>query len=226
MPRPALYSSSRSARSRTPAVVDATEAVASTAPPAEDSPATNAATAASTPPNSRAFKRQLFALWTIVVLLAALLVASAWHNTRSPARKITQDDIDTRFESGLHRLRRLWPEHSANQAQPGVGGEVAEQPREFLVEPQARRWAETGHRIGDPLPAAARTPADRCELQLIAPDDKRCQGARFGEQRRAVDRGGSAADHDDPPAREPGQVTQGRAVTREIRWQVLQLSRT
>ena len=121
MPRPALYSSSRSARSRTPAVVDATEAVASAAPPADDSPATNAATAASTPPNSRAFKRQLVALWTIVVLLAALLVASAWHNTRSPARKITQDDIDAAV---LRTLETTTPPSAAARAVESIGPSV------------------------------------------------------------------------------------------------------
>jgi S1-C subfamily serine protease len=73
---------------------------------------------ASYPP---ALKRQLVALWAIVVLLAALLAASAWQHSRTAPRKITQDDIDAAV---LRTLETTTPPSAAARAVESIGPSV------------------------------------------------------------------------------------------------------
>lgn len=90
MPRPALYSSSRNARRPAPdagAPVAAPNAGAS----ADASPTASPATPTGVTGIS---KRHLRTLWSVVLLLTALLVASLWLHQRPNDRKITQEDID------------------------------------------------------------------------------------------------------------------------------------
>lgn len=123
MPRPALYSSSRPARSRAPHPVAAPAVPATAAWPSADAPPSPQdaalATAAAAPPP--AVRRQLWALWAIVVLLASLLVASAWHSSRSPARKITQDDIDAAV---LRTLETTTPPSAAARAVDSIAPSI------------------------------------------------------------------------------------------------------
>ncbi|MCO5354105.1 S1C family serine protease [Acidovorax kalamii] len=123
MPRPALYSSSRPARSRAPAPVAAPAAPANAAQPSADAPPAlqDAVRNQATAPHAPAVRRQLWALWTIVVLLAALLVASAWHGSRSPARKITQDDIDAAV---LRTLETTTPPSAAARAVESIAPSI------------------------------------------------------------------------------------------------------
>ncbi|WP_298213278.1 trypsin-like peptidase domain-containing protein [Acidovorax sp.] len=117
MPRPALYSSSRSARSRPPAEAAAPEAAAPAALPPQPDPA------AATPsaPHSPALRRQLYALWAIVLLLAALLAASAWQHSSSVARKITQEDIDAAV---LRTLETTVPPSAAARAVESIAPSI------------------------------------------------------------------------------------------------------
>jgi len=123
MPRPALYSSSRPARSRAPDPAAAPAAPAIVAPPSTDAPPSpqDAAQATAAAPHAPAVRRQLWALWTIVVLLAALLVASAWHNSRSITRKITQDDIDAAV---LRTLETTTPPSAAARAVESIAPSI------------------------------------------------------------------------------------------------------
>ena len=124
MPRPALYSSSRPARSRTPAAVDATDPAAPAAQaPDAAAPLPSSQAAPTLPPASHppALKRQLVALWAIVVLLAALLAASAWQHSRTAPRKITQDDIDAAV---LRTLETTNPPSAAARAVESIGPSV------------------------------------------------------------------------------------------------------
>lgn len=123
MPRPALYSSSRPARSRAPAPVAAPAAPANAAQPSADAPPAlqDAVRNQAAAPHAPAVRRQLWALWTIVVLLAALLVASAWHSSRSPARKITQDDIDAAV---LRTLETTTPPSAAARAVESIAPSI------------------------------------------------------------------------------------------------------
>ena len=123
MPRPALYSSSRPARSRAPDPAAAPAAPATVAPPSADAPPSpqDAPQATAAAPHAPAVRRQLWALWTIVVLLAALLVASAWHNSRSTTRKITQDDIDAAV---LRTLETTTPPSAAARAVESIAPSI------------------------------------------------------------------------------------------------------
>ncbi|MBL7087795.1 trypsin-like peptidase domain-containing protein [Acidovorax sp.] len=124
MPRPALYSSSRPARSRTPAAVDATDPAAPAAQaPDAAAPLPSSQASPTLPPASHppALKRQLVALWAIVVLLAALLAASAWQHSRTAPRKITQDDIDAAV---LRTLETTTPPSAAARAVESIGPSV------------------------------------------------------------------------------------------------------
>lgn len=123
MHRPALYSSSRPARSRAPDPAAAPAAPAIVAPPSTDAPPSpqDAAQATAAAPHAPAVRRQLWALWTIVVLLAALLVASAWHNSRSITRKITQDDIDAAV---LRTLETTTPPSAAARAVESIAPSI------------------------------------------------------------------------------------------------------
>ncbi|MFN3436752.1 MAG: S1C family serine protease [Acidovorax sp.] len=86
MPRPALYSSSRHARRPAP---DAGAPMAATV--ADASPTASPATPTGVTGIS---KRHLRTLWSVVLLLTALLVTSLWLHQRPNDRKITQEDID------------------------------------------------------------------------------------------------------------------------------------
>lgn len=122
MPRSALYSSSRPARSRPPAPAVAPAAPVTVALPSTDAPHSPPdATRNQAAPRSPAVRRQLWALWTIVVLLAALLVASAWHNNRSTTRKITQDDIDAAV---LRTLETTTPPSAAARAAESIAPSI------------------------------------------------------------------------------------------------------
>ena len=123
MPRPALYSSSRPAHSRAPDPAAAPAAPAAAALPSADAPPSpqDAAQATAAAPHAPAVRRQLWALWTIVVLLAALLVASAWHNSRSTTRKITQDDIDAAV---LRTLETTTPPSAAARAVESIAPSI------------------------------------------------------------------------------------------------------
>ena len=123
MPRPALYSSSRPARSRAPDPAAAPAEPATAALPSADAPPLpqDAAQATAAAPHAPAVRRQLWALWTIVVLLAALLVASAWHNSRSTTRKITQDDIDAAV---LRTLETTTPPSAAARAVESIAPSI------------------------------------------------------------------------------------------------------
>ena len=123
MPRPALYSSSRPARSRAPDPAAAPAEPATAALPSADAPPPpqDAAQATAAAPHAPAVRRQLWALWTIVVLLAALLVASAWHNSRSTTRKITQDDIDAAV---LRTLETTTPPSAAARAVESIAPSI------------------------------------------------------------------------------------------------------
>ena len=123
MPRPALYSSSRPAHSRAPDPAAAPAAPAAAALPSADAPPPpqDAAQATAAAPHAPAVRRQLWALWTIVVLLAALLVASAWHNSRSTTRKITQDDIDAAV---LRTLETTTPPSAAARAVESIAPSI------------------------------------------------------------------------------------------------------
>ncbi len=61
------------------------------------------------------------ALWAIVVLLAALLAASAWQHSRTAPRKITQDDIDAAV---LRTLETTTPPSAAARAVESIGPSV------------------------------------------------------------------------------------------------------
>ncbi|GDY35065.1 S1C family serine protease [Acidovorax sp. NB1] len=121
MPRPALYSSSRPARSRAPDPVDAPAAPETAALRSADAPPSPQGAAPTTAPHTPAVRRQLWALWTIVVLLAALLVASAWHNSRSTTRKITQEDIDAAV---LRTLETTTPPSAAARAVESIAPSI------------------------------------------------------------------------------------------------------
>ena len=94
MPRPTVYSSSRPARR--PAGAAAPSDAAPSEPVAQAAPV--AAPSLSQPAGrSQAVtlsRRNLYALWGALLLLAALLVTSVWLNQRSVPRKLTQEDID------------------------------------------------------------------------------------------------------------------------------------
>ncbi|PJI96629.1 trypsin-like peptidase [Acidovorax sp. 69] len=121
MPRPALYSSSRAARSLPAAAT--TEATAPVTPPPNSAePPLLAASAAATPvPHIPTFKRQLRVLWAVVLLLAALLVASAWQRHHTAGRQITQDDIDAAV---LRTLETTTPPSAAARAVESIGPSV------------------------------------------------------------------------------------------------------
>ena len=123
MPRPALYSSSRPTRSRASDPAAAPAAPATSVLPSADAPLSpqDAAQATAVATHAPAVRRQLWALWTIVVLLASLLVASAWHNSRSPTRKITQEDIDAAV---LRTLETTTPPSAAARAVESIAPSI------------------------------------------------------------------------------------------------------
>jgi len=90
MPRPTVYSSSRPARR--PAGAAAPSDAAPAQPVAEAAPAT------SQPPGRpqavTLSRRNLYALWGALLVLAALLATSVWLNQGTAPRKLTQEDID------------------------------------------------------------------------------------------------------------------------------------
>ncbi|MBT9514959.1 MAG: trypsin-like peptidase domain-containing protein [Acidovorax sp.] len=123
MPRPALYSSSRTTRSRPPAAVAAPETAAPTARPSGDvaPPQPSVAAAALPAAHPPALRRQLFVLWAIVLLLAALLAASAWQHRNPTARKITQEDIDAAV---LRTLETTTPPSAAARAVESIAPSI------------------------------------------------------------------------------------------------------
>ena len=90
MPRPTVYSSSRPARR--PAGAAAPSDAAPSEPLAPTAPATSQP--AGRPQAVTLSRRNLYALWGALLVLAALLVTSVWLNQRSVPRKLTQEDID------------------------------------------------------------------------------------------------------------------------------------
>ncbi len=98
MPRPTVYSSSRPARRPAGAAAAAaaerkgapSQPVAQVAPVAAQSPSQPS----SRPQVVTLSRRNLYALWGALLLLAALLVTSVWLNQRTIPRKLTQEDID------------------------------------------------------------------------------------------------------------------------------------
>ena len=111
MPRPALYSSSRHVPR--PRADTAPEAQ----PPA-DPPTAASQTIPAAAPVSR---RHLQGLWAVVLLLAALLVASLWLNPRTAPRKITQEDIDAAV---LRTLETTTPPSAAARAVDAIAPSV------------------------------------------------------------------------------------------------------
>ncbi|EJE53287.1 trypsin-like serine protease with C-terminal PDZ domain containing protein [Acidovorax sp. CF316] len=90
MPRPTVYSSSRPARRPSGAAAPSSavpEPAASAAAPAPGQPAGR-------PQAVTLSRRNLYALWAAVLLLAALLLTSVWQSQRTVPRKLTQEDID------------------------------------------------------------------------------------------------------------------------------------
>ncbi|MFY3384291.1 trypsin-like peptidase domain-containing protein [Paracidovorax sp. MALMAid1276] len=116
MPRPAVYSSSRPTRRPAPAMADTP---AAPAPQASDTQPTgelpSGATAGPQP------RRQLQALWAMVLVLSALLVASLWQQQRPTTRKITQDDIDAAV---LRTLQTTTPPSAAARAAESIAPSV------------------------------------------------------------------------------------------------------
>lgn len=90
MPRPALYSSSRPAPR--PASPQAGDAGAQAAAAARDGAPT--ATAAPVTMARSPSRTHLLALWTAMAVLAALLAASLWLPSRTPAGPIARADLD------------------------------------------------------------------------------------------------------------------------------------
>lgn len=94
MPRPALYSSSRPARRRPEEELAAQAAAA----PVQQSGAADADLPPAPPAAHKAGASLSLhhprALWGLILLLAALLVASLWWHQRPAPRRITQEDID------------------------------------------------------------------------------------------------------------------------------------
>ena len=90
MPRPALYSSSRNARR--PALDAGAPVAAPTADASADASQTASPTTLTGAPGIS--QRHLRTLWSVVLLLTALLAASLWLHQRPNDRKITQEDID------------------------------------------------------------------------------------------------------------------------------------
>lgn len=90
MPRPALYSSSRNARRPAP------DAGAPVAAPTADASVDASPTASPPTPTgvTGISRRHLRSLWSVVLLLTALLAASLWLHQRPTDPKITQEDID------------------------------------------------------------------------------------------------------------------------------------
>ncbi len=119
MPRPALYSSSRPARR--PAQESAASGGAPQAPagghdaPAPVAPATSAVATTSLS------KRHVRVLWTLIALLAALLVYSLWLHQRPGPRRITQDDIDAAV---LRTLETTTPPSAAARAANAIAPSV------------------------------------------------------------------------------------------------------
>ena len=111
MPRPALYSSSRHVPR--PRADTAPEAQ----PPA-DPPTAASQTIPAAAPVSR---RHLQGLWAVVLLLAALLVASLWLTPRNAPRKITQEDIDAAV---LRTLETTTPPSAAARAVDAIAPSV------------------------------------------------------------------------------------------------------
>ena len=111
MPRPALYSSSRHVPR--PRADTAPEAQ----PPADPPTAASQTTAAAAPVS----RRHLQGLWAVVLLLAALLVASLWLNPRTAPRKITQEDIDAAV---LRTLETTTPPSAAARAVDAIAPSV------------------------------------------------------------------------------------------------------
>ncbi len=94
MPRPTVYSSSRPARrpagAAAPSDAAPSEPVAQAAPVASPSLSQPAGRSQAVTLS----RRNLYALWGALLVLAALLVTSVWLNQRSVPRKLTQEDID------------------------------------------------------------------------------------------------------------------------------------
>lgn len=90
MPRHALYSSSRNAR-RSVQSAGAPVAATTAQAPADASAAASLELPTAAP---RTSQRHLRALWSVVLLLTALLGTSLWLHQRPAAQKITQEDID------------------------------------------------------------------------------------------------------------------------------------
>lgn len=128
MPRPALYSSSRTTRRRAPegaassvflpgaalgdVLSDANKA--STTPPEAPAPNSPATT-------SPSLVLQLRALWALVLVLALLLATSLWLQQRPAAAHITQKDIDAAV---LHTLETTVPPSAAARAVEAVAPSV------------------------------------------------------------------------------------------------------
>ncbi|MGV3680012.1 MAG: S1C family serine protease [Acidovorax sp.] len=94
MPRPTVYSSSRPARRPAGAAATSSAVLSEPARPAESGAAPAPSQPAGRPQAVVLSRRNLYALWAALLLLASLLVASVWLNQRSVPRKLTQEDID------------------------------------------------------------------------------------------------------------------------------------
>ena len=94
MPRPTVYSSSRPARRPAGAAAPSSAVPSEPARPAESVAAPAPSQLAGRPQAVVLSRRNLYALWAALLLLASLLVASVWLNQRSVPRKLTQEDID------------------------------------------------------------------------------------------------------------------------------------
>ena len=108
MPRPAVYSRSRP-RSQPAAATGVPSVPSVQADEAQHAvPPAPAAAPRSNPP-----RRQVQALWAVVMVLMALLATSLWQQQRPADRKITQEDIDAAV---LRTLETTTPPSAAARA--------------------------------------------------------------------------------------------------------------
>lgn len=110
MPRPARYSPSRRPAAGAALPPDGPSASAPDAPPAGPPPSAAAPVPAPTTRRSRTEA----ALWSAVLVLAALLAAALWAGRQPAPQRLTQDDIDAAV---LHTLQtRTLPSPTARAA--------------------------------------------------------------------------------------------------------------
>lgn len=122
MPRPAVYSSSRSPRRAAPAA--APDAALPGAHTGAEAPPPPGDLAAATPPTTRPAaptRRHLQALWATVAVLAALLAASLWQHQRPAPQRITQEDIDAAV---LRTLETTTPPSAAARAVEAISPSI------------------------------------------------------------------------------------------------------